>query len=118
MPIPTQAGQSGLQLNLNSQDGRRYDQDLPFGYAEPLEDLALLVVLQDATYEGIIAFDVKAPRTDEPQDIADILTVSSQNLVWLWGKALNVDRPTLRKLREDRRNAAIAGYLGKCLFGH
>jgi len=106
-----------FHIHLNSQDGQRYDQDLPFGYTEPLKDLALLVVLQDSAYEGIIAFDVKAPRTDEPKDIADILTVSLQNLVWLWEKALNVDRTILRKLREERRNTAIGGYLGKCLYG-
>ena len=49
-----------FHIHLNAQDGQRYDQDLPFGYTEPLKDLALCVVLQDAKYEGIIAFDVKA----------------------------------------------------------
>ena len=49
-----------FHIHLNSQDGQRFDQDLPFGYTEPLKDLALLVVLQDAGYEGIVAFDIKA----------------------------------------------------------
>jgi hypothetical protein len=30
-----------FHIHLNSQDGQRYDQDLPFGYTEPLKDLAL-----------------------------------------------------------------------------
>jgi xylose isomerase len=107
-----------FHIHLNSQDGQRYDQDLPFGYTEPLKDMALLVVLQDAGYEGVIAFDVKAPRTDSPQNIADILTVSSQNLVWLWEKAWTVDRSILHRFRNENRNTAIAGYLGECLFGH
>lgn len=107
-----------FHIHLNSQDGQRYDQDLPFGYTEPLKDMALLVVLQDAGYDGIIAFDVKAPRTDSPDNIADILTVSSQNLVWLWEKAWTVDRSILERLRKENRNTAIAGYLGQCLFGH
>jgi xylose isomerase len=107
-----------FHIHLNSQDGQRYDQDLPFGYTEPLKDMALLVVLQNAGYDGIIAFDVKAPRTDSPENIADILTVSSQNLVWLWEKARTVDRSILEKLRKENRNTAIAGYLGQCLFGH
>jgi xylose isomerase len=107
-----------FHIHLNSQDGQRYDQDLPFGYTEPLKDMALLVVLQDAGYNGIIAFDVKAPRTDAPENIADILTVSSQNLVWLWEKAWTVDRSILERLRKENRNTAIAGYLGRCLFGH
>jgi xylose isomerase len=107
-----------FHIHLNSQDGQRYDQDLPFGYTEPLKDMALLVVLQDAGYDGIIAFDVKAPRTDSPENIADILTVSSQNLVWLWEKAWTVDRSILERLRKENRNTAIAGYLGQCLFGH
>jgi xylose isomerase len=106
-----------FHIHLNSQDGQRFDQDLPFGYTEPLKDLALLVVLQDAGYEGIIAFDIKAPRTEAPENIADILTVSSQNLVWLWERAWSVDRSILQTLRDEKRNTAIAGYLGKCLFG-
>jgi xylose isomerase len=107
-----------FHIHLNSQDGQRFDQDLPFGYTEPLKDLALLVVLQDAGYEGIIAFDIKAPRTDAPEHVADILAVSSQNLVWLWEKAWTVDRSTLQSLRAENCNTAIAGYLGKCLFGN
>ena len=39
-----------FHIHLNSQDGQRYDQDLPYGYTEPLKDLALCVVLQDAKY--------------------------------------------------------------------
>ena len=106
-----------FHIHLNSQDSQRYDQDLPFGYTEPLKDLALLVVLQDAGYPGIIAFDVKAPRPDEQKDVADILTVSAQNLVWLWDKALAVDRGVLQSLRDQKRNTAIAGYLAQCLYG-
>jgi xylose isomerase len=106
-----------FHIHLNSQDGQRYDQDLPFGYTEPLKDLALLVVLQDAGYENILAFDIKAPRTDESKHIADIIEVSAQNLVWLWEKALAVDRSVIQQLRQEKRNTAIAGYLGKCLYG-
>jgi xylose isomerase len=106
-----------FHIHLNSQDGQRYDQDLPFGYTEPLKDLALLVVLQDASYENILAFDIKAPRTDERKHVADILEVSAQNLVWLWEKALAVDRGVIRQLRDEKRNTALAGYLGQCLFG-
>jgi xylose isomerase len=107
-----------FHIHLNSQDGQRFDQDLPFGYTEPLKDLALLVVLQDAGYEHILAFDIKAPRTDEPEHIADVIEVSAQNLVWLWEKALTVDRAVIRQLREEKRNTAIAGYLSRCLYGH
>jgi xylose isomerase len=107
-----------FHIHLNSQDSQRYDQDLPFGYIEPIKDLALLTVLQDAGYEGIMAFDVKAPRPDEQKNITDILTVSGQNLVWLWEKALAVDRDRIAKLREEKRNTALAGYLGEVLYGH
>jgi xylose isomerase len=107
-----------FHIHLNSQDGQRYDQDLPFGYTEPLKDLALLTVLQDAGYEGMMAFDVKAPRTDDAEDIADIIAVSTQNLVWLWEKAWTVDRDVIKTLRDEKRNTAIAGYLAKCLYGN
>ena len=106
-----------FHIHLNSQDGQRYDQDLPFGYTEPLKDLALCVVLQDAAYEGILAFDVKAPRTDEEGNIQDILRVSSQNLLWLWERALAVDRPRVAELRAANRATALSGYLAGCLYG-
>ncbi|MBC8096410.1 MAG: TIM barrel protein [Akkermansiaceae bacterium] len=105
-----------FHIHLNAQDGQRYDQDLPFGYTEPLKDLALLVVLQDAGYEGIICFDVKAPRVDDPENIKDVLTVSSQNLIWLWERALAVDRKKIEQFRAENRLTALSGYLTKCLY--
>jgi xylose isomerase len=106
-----------FHIHLNAQDGQRYDQDLPYGYTEPLKDLALLVVLQDAAYEGIIAFDVKAPRTDDEKDIQDILRVSAQNLSWLWERALAVDRAKIEQFRKENRATALSGYLARCLYG-
>jgi xylose isomerase len=106
-----------FHIHLNSQDGQRYDQDLPFGYTEPLKDLALCVVLQDAAYAGIIAFDVKAPRTDDEKDIQDILRVSAQNLGLLWDRALAVDRARIEQFRQEKRATALSGYLAQCLYG-
>jgi xylose isomerase len=106
-----------FHIHLNGQDGQRYDQDLPFGYTEPLKDLALLVVLQDAAYADIVCFDVKAPRTDSIQDIQDILTVSGQNLEWLWERALAVDRSKIAQFRTENRATALTGYLASCLYG-
>ena len=105
-----------FHIHLNSQDTTRYDQDLPFGYTEPLKDLALCVVLQDAKWEGILAFDVKAPRTDKPEDIADIIHTSSANLQRLWAKALKVDRKKIAGFRATGHYTALAGYLAKCLY--
>lgn len=105
-----------FHIHLNSQDTTRYDQDLPFGYAEPLKDLALCVVLQDAKWEGILAFDVKAPRTDRQEDIADILHTSAANLQRLWAKALKVDRKKVAGFRATGRYTALAGYLARCLY--
>ena len=106
-----------FHLHLNSQDGQRYDQDLPFGYTEPLKDLALCVVLQDAGYEGVIAFDVKAPRTDSTENIQDVVSVSAQNLVWLWERAAAVDRAKIEEFRQAHRATALSGYLAQCLYG-
>ncbi len=105
-----------FHIHLNSQDTTRYDQDFPFGYMEPLKDLALCVVLQDAQWEGILAFDVKAPRTDKQEDIADILLTSSANLERLWAKALKVDRQKIADFRTTQRYTALAGYLAECLY--
>lgn len=106
-----------FHIHLNAQDGQRYDQDLPFGYTEPVKDLALCVVLQDTAWDGIICFDVKAPRTDDPKNIQDVLTVSGNNLTWLWERALQVDRAHIATLRAGNRATAISGYLTKCLYG-
>ena len=105
-----------FHIHLNSQDTTRYDQDLPFGYTEPLKDLALCVVLQDAEWEGILAFDVKAPRTDRQEDIADILHTSAANLQRLWAKAAKVDRKKIAEFRATQRYTALAGYLAGCLY--
>ena len=106
-----------FHIHLNAQDGQRYDQDLPFGIIEPVKDLALCVVLQDTAWDGIICFDVKAPRTDDPKNIQDVLTVSGDNLTWLWERALAVDRQKLLQLRSENRATAISGYLTQCLYG-
>lgn len=105
-----------FHIHLNSQDTTRYDQDLPFGYIEPVKDLALCVVLQDAKWPGILAFDVKAPRTDRQEDIADILHTSAANLQRLWAKALKVDRKRVADYRKTQRYTALAGYLAECLY--
>lgn len=106
-----------FHIHLNAQDGQRYDQDLPFGYIEPVKDLALCVVLQDTAWDGIICFDVKAPRTDDPKNIQDVLKVSGNNLTWLWERALQVDRNKIAALRSENRATAISGYLTQCLYG-
>ncbi|MFQ3671161.1 MAG: TIM barrel protein, partial [Verrucomicrobiia bacterium] len=106
-----------FHIHLNAQDGARYDQDLPFGYSEPLKDLALCVVLQDAKWPGILAFDVKAPRTDAEADITDILTTSAANLQHLWKRALTVDRTKIKNFRARGQYTALAGYLARCLYG-
>lgn len=105
-----------FHIHLNSQDTTRYDQDLPFGYTEPLKDLALCVVLQDAKWPGILAFDVKAPRTDPQEDITDILRTSAANLQRLWNRALKVDRKKVAEFRKTQRYTALAGYLAECLY--
>jgi xylose isomerase len=105
-----------FHIHLNSQDTTRYDQDLPFGYTEPLKDMALCVALQDARWPGILAFDVKAPRTDRQEDITDILHTSAANLQRLWKKALKVNRKRIQEFRKTQRYTALAGYLAECLY--
>ena len=74
------------------------------------------MVLQDAKWPGIIAFDVKAPRTDRQEDITDILTTSAANLKRLWSKALKVDRRKIAAYRTRGNFTALAGYLARCLY--
>ena len=37
--------------------------------------------------------------------------------MWLWDRALDVDRAHIKQLRTENRATAIAGYLAKCLYG-
>ncbi len=76
----------------------------------------MCVVLQDAKWNGILAFDVKAPRTDRTEDIADILHVSAANLQRLWNRALKVDRRKIAEFRTHQKYTALAGYLASCLY--
>jgi xylose isomerase len=105
-----------FHIHLNAQDGQRYDQDLPFGYTEPLKDMAVFVVLQDAKWEGILSFDVRAPRTDSQRNLSDIVKVSASNLVRLWNRALKVDRKRIAQHRRDGNYTALSGYLARCLY--
>ena len=105
-----------FHIHLNAQDGQRYDQDLPFGYAEPLKDLALFVVLQDAKWEGILSFDVRAPRTDSQKDLTDIIKVSAANLIRLWKRARKVDRKQIEWHRRNGTYTALSGYLARRLY--
>ena len=57
-----------FHIHLNAQDGQRYDQDLPYGYTEPLKDLALLVVLQDAAYAGPVLLRCKGAAHGRSQE--------------------------------------------------
>ncbi len=106
-----------FHIHLNAQDGQRYDQDLPFGYTEPVKDLALMTVLQDAAWPGIMSFDVKAPRVDDAANIRDVLDVSAANLVALWNRALKVDRARVQQYRDENRLTALSGYLAQCVYG-
>jgi rhodanese-related sulfurtransferase len=45
------------------------------------------------------------------------VNISAQNLVWLWERALKVDRKKITELRAANRSTAIAGYLAQCLYG-
>ncbi len=63
-----------------------------------------------------LAFDVKAPRTDRQEDIADILRTSAANLERLWDRALKVDRKKILEFRKTQRYTALAGYLAECLY--
>ena len=102
-----------FHIHLNSQDGQRFDQDLPFGYTRTTKGSGASRCLTGCRIRRDHRVHIKAPRTDAPENIADIIAVSSQNLIWLWEKAWTVDRSTLQSLRDENRNTAIAGYLGE-----
>ena len=46
-----------------------------------------------------------------------VLTVSANNLMWLWERALAVDRKKIEQFRKDNRLTALSGYLAQCLYG-
>jgi hypothetical protein len=50
-------------------------------------------------------------------NIADIITVSARNPVWLWERALKVNRNKIEQFRSQNRLTALSGYLAQCLYG-
>ncbi len=78
--------------------------------------MAGLDYLWDAKWPGILAFDVKVPRTDRQEDITDILATSAAKLKRFWSKALKVDRRKIAAYRTRGNSTALAGYLARCLY--
>ena len=78
--------------------------------------MAGLDYLWDAKLPVILAFDVKAPRTDRQEDITDILATSAAKLKRFWSKALKVDRRKIAAYRTRGNSTALAGYLARCLY--
>ncbi|MEU3599068.1 xylose isomerase [Streptomyces sp. NPDC006798] len=54
-----------LHIDLNSQSGVKYDQDLRFGAADPRSAFWLVDLLESAGYQGPRHFDFKPPRTED-----------------------------------------------------
>ena len=106
-----------FHIHLNAQDGQRYDQDLPYGYTEPLKDLALLVVLQDAQLRRAGLLRCEGAAHGRPEEHHRYPDRQLENLLWLWDRALAVDRKKIAEFRAENRATALSGYLAQCLYG-
>lgn len=83
-----------FHLDLNDQRPGRFDQDLRFG-AENLKPLLYVVwLLEEAGFDGPLAFDVKPRRTDDVEGAFDLVKgcIRSYRLLQQKVKALREDR--------------------------
>ena len=58
-----------FHIDLNGQNGPRYDQDLRFGAGNARGAFWVVDALEAGGYDGPVHFDYKPPRTEDPDDV-------------------------------------------------
>jgi len=97
-------------VHLNDQNGLKYDQDKSFGSANLRTAFNQVRVLEEAQYAasgGMVAFDVKAMRTQKPQSATRHLANSRHLFLALVEKVRTFDRGLEARSIADRDYEAL-----------
>lgn len=96
-------------IDLNGQNGPRFDQDLRFGAGNARGAFWTVDVLEGSAgraprYEGFVHFDYKPPRTEDPEDVWDTARSNMRNYLILRDKvrAFRADPDVQAAVAESR----------------
>jgi len=118
MAFALQAGKL-WSVHLNDQNGLKYDQDKSFGAANLRSAFNQVRVLEEAGYArfGMVAFDVKAMRTQPADKALAHLDNSRKLFLHLVDKVRSFDTQAEKQLRDQRDYEALEMLVLKHLMG-
>jgi len=93
-----------FHIDLNGQNGPRYDQDLRFGAGNARGAFWVVDALEAGGYDGVVHFDYKPPRTENDDGVWDSASACMRNYLILREKvrAFRGDPEVLRALQAAR----------------
>jgi xylose isomerase len=93
-----------FHIDLNGQNGPRYDQDLRFGAGNARGAFWVVDALEAGGYDGPVHFDYKPPRTENDQGVWDSAAACMRNYLILREKvrAFRSDPEVLEALQASR----------------
>jgi xylose isomerase len=93
-----------FHIDLNGQNGPRYDQDLRFGAGNARGAFWVVDALEAGGYDGVVHFDFKPPRTEDDNGVWDSAAACMRNYLILRDKvrAFRADPEVQQALRDAR----------------
>ncbi|HEY8479496.1 MAG TPA: xylose isomerase [Spirillospora sp.] len=93
-----------FHIDLNGQNGPRYDQDLRFGAGNARGAFWVVDLIDQSSYDGPIHFDFKPPRTEDDQGVWESAAACMRNWLILREKvrAFRADPEVQDALREAK----------------
>ncbi len=103
-----------FHIDLNGQNGPRYDQDLRFGAGNARGAFWVVDALEAGGYDGVVHFDYKPPRTEDDNGVWDSAAACMRNYLILRGKvrAFRADPEVQQALRDARVDQLAVPTLG------
>jgi xylose isomerase len=98
-----------FHIDLNGQNGPRYDQDLRFGAGNARGAFWVVDALEAGGYDGVVHFDFKPPRTEDDNGVWDSAAACMRNYLILREKvrAFRAD-PEVQQALADARVDQLA----------
>jgi xylose isomerase len=93
-----------FHIDLNGQNGPRYDQDLRFGAGNARGAFWVVDALEAGGYDGVVHFDYKPPRTEDDDGVWESAAACMRNYLILQAKvrAFRADPEVQEALRAAR----------------
>jgi len=103
-----------FHIDLNGQNGPRYDQDLRFGAGNARGAFWVVDALEAGGYDGVVHFDFKPPRTEDDDGVWDSAAACMRNYLILREKvrAFRSDPEVQQALRAARVDQLAVPTLG------